>query len=115
MLDKVYQNAATPLRESNGDEEHNNSKVAIGVVIQSQPTVGDFVPPVSTTTEHQPPTEALDVHGSEHAPKPTDDEIIEKAKRAKNKDKFRRLWTGDRSGYKQERDADVALCMLLGF
>jgi P4 family phage/plasmid primase-like protien len=44
-----------------------------------------------------------------------DAEIIRKASRAKNGDKFRRLWSGDRAGYSSHSEADLALCNYLAF
>ena len=45
----------------------------------------------------------------------TDAELIEKARQAKNGEKFERLWTGDFSGYPSQSEADLALCMILAF
>jgi hypothetical protein len=44
-----------------------------------------------------------------------DDEIIDRARNAKNGDKFSRLWTGDFSQYNSPSEADLALCMMLAF
>jgi len=44
-----------------------------------------------------------------------DREIVERASRAKNGEKFRRLWAGDRSGYASRSEADLALVSLLAF
>src|SRR5262249_17988336 len=44
-----------------------------------------------------------------------DDEIIRRAKIAKNGKKFRRLWAGDTSDYASPSEADLALCRLLAF
>jgi hypothetical protein len=44
-----------------------------------------------------------------------DDALIEKAKAAKNGDKFARLWAGDASGYPSHSEAVLALCGLLAF
>lgn len=43
------------------------------------------------------------------------DEIIRKASRAKNGQKFMQLWSGDTSGYASESEADIALCSFLAF
>lgn len=40
----------------------------------------------------------------------SDDEVLAKAKRAKNGAKFTRLWNGDTSGYPSRSEADDALC-----
>lgn len=45
-----------------------------------------------------------------------DDELIERAGRAKNGEKFRRLWSGDISGHNNDDSAaDQALCNILAF
>jgi len=44
-----------------------------------------------------------------------DGEIIEKAKSAKNGEKFQKLWNGDCSDYSSQSEADEALCCLLAF
>jgi putative DNA primase/helicase len=46
----------------------------------------------------------------------SDEEIIERAKRARNGDLFRRLWQGDISDYGNDHSrADLALCRILAF
>jgi putative DNA primase/helicase len=45
----------------------------------------------------------------------SDDEIINRARNAKNGDKFCRLWSGDSNGYDSPSEADLALCMMLSF
>jgi len=45
----------------------------------------------------------------------TDKEIIRLAKKAKNGEKFKRLWGGDASDYKSHSEADLALCQTLCF
>jgi putative DNA primase/helicase len=45
----------------------------------------------------------------------TDDEILRRAMGAANGGKFARLWTGDRSGYASDSEADLALCSMLAF
>ena len=44
-----------------------------------------------------------------------DEEIISRARNAKNGDKFGRLWSGDYTGYGSQSEADLALCMMLAF
>ena len=44
-----------------------------------------------------------------------DQELIEKAKNAKNGEKFTVLWEGDTTGYDSQSEADLALCCLLAF
>lgn len=45
----------------------------------------------------------------------SDEALLEKARTAANGDKFRRLWSGDTSGYPSHSEADLALCSLLAF
>jgi putative DNA primase/helicase len=46
----------------------------------------------------------------------SDDDIIERAKNARNGDRFRRLWAGDASDYENDHSrADLALCRTLAF
>jgi len=45
----------------------------------------------------------------------SDSELVEKAKDAKNGDKFRRLWNGQTTGYPSHSEADLALCGILAF
>ena len=45
----------------------------------------------------------------------TDQELIDKAKRAKNGDKFSSLWNGNFNSNKSHSEADQALCSLLAF
>jgi putative DNA primase/helicase len=44
-----------------------------------------------------------------------DQQLLEKARRAKNGAKFERLYAGDTSGYPSRSEADLALCSLLSF
>jgi DNA-binding transcriptional ArsR family regulator len=44
-----------------------------------------------------------------------DDEVLHRARTAKNGDKFTRLWAGDTSGYPSESEADLALLSMLSF
>lgn len=44
-----------------------------------------------------------------------DQELLEKAIRAKNGAKFERLWNGDTTGHGSHSEADLALCSLLSF
>jgi hypothetical protein len=44
-----------------------------------------------------------------------DAELLDRAFRARNGAKFRRLWEGDTSGYPSHSEADAALCCLLAF
>ena len=46
---------------------------------------------------------------------PSDKELIEKAKIAKNGEKFSSLWNGDIKGYPSNSEADLALCSMLAF
>jgi primase-polymerase (primpol)-like protein len=45
----------------------------------------------------------------------SDDDLISRARTAKNGGKFWKLWNGDTSGYLSESEADLALCSLLAF
>ena len=45
----------------------------------------------------------------------SDSEIVQKASKASNGEKFGRLWAGDSSGYTSTSEADQALCSLLAF
>ncbi len=45
----------------------------------------------------------------------TDDELIEKARSARNGKKFGRLFDGDISGYASQSEADLALCSMVAF
>src|SRR5262249_43538925 len=46
----------------------------------------------------------------------TDDEVLAKARNARNYDKFSRLWSGDTNDYEgDESCADLALCISLAF
>lgn len=44
-----------------------------------------------------------------------DDELLEKARRAANGEKFERLYRGNTAGYESQSEADMALCSLLAF
>ena len=57
------------------------------------------------------PTAALGNSGSV-----SDEDLIERAKNARNGDRFRRLWAGDASDYDNDHSrADLALCRTLAF
>jgi putative DNA primase/helicase len=46
----------------------------------------------------------------------SDEDLIGRAKNARNGDRFRRLWAGDTSDYENDHSrADLALCRILGF
>lgn len=44
-----------------------------------------------------------------------DEQLLSKARNAKNGEKFARLWRGSTSGYESQSEADMALCSLLAF
>jgi len=44
-----------------------------------------------------------------------DEQLLSKARNAKNGEKFARLWRGNTSGYESQSEADMALCSLLAF
>jgi hypothetical protein len=46
---------------------------------------------------------------------PTDAEIIERANRAKNGDKFRALWSGSTTGYTSQSESELALLSILAW
>jgi len=51
-----------------------------------------------------------------HADEPIYDEgILQKASKARNGEKFNKLWNGDFSGYSSQSEADQALCSILAF
>ena len=52
---------------------------------------------------------------SSDIPKFSDDEIIKMASKAKNREKFKALFSGDTSGYDSASEADLALCSILAF
>ena len=45
----------------------------------------------------------------------TDEELLSRAMKAANGEKFKVLWEGDTTGYQSQSEADLALCCLLGF
>jgi hypothetical protein len=63
-----------------------------------------------------PPPPAADGNGSTTGFPGSDDQLIEKARKAKNGDKFSRLWAGEISQYQDDDSAaDQALCNILAF
>ena len=54
-----------------------------------------------------------------HAGKSTstlsDEEVLGRARKSKNADKFKRLWSGDWTGYASQSEGDLALCSMLAF
>ena len=66
-----------------------------------------------------PLASALKTQGGEGNPAPgatlTDEELLERAFRAKNGEKFRKLWEGDYSDHDSPSEADLALCRILAF
>lgn len=45
----------------------------------------------------------------------SDEEVIQRAKIAKDGDKFKKLWKGDISGHKSKSEAELAICSILCF
>lgn len=45
----------------------------------------------------------------------SDEELLERARSAKNGEKFARLWRGETTGYDSHSEADMALCSMLSF
>jgi len=70
-----------------------------------QQTFPEHAPEPERTADTQPPVWAIR----------SDDDIISRAKRAKNGDKFTQLHGGDDTGYTSTSDADLAYCSLLTF
>ena len=65
----------------------------------------ELFPPAAEPVPVQPPAPTGD----------TDADLLVKAAGAANGEKFRRLWSGDVSGYGSPSEADLALCSLLAF
>jgi len=61
--------------------------------------------------ESAPPTDHTEI--STHTS--SDEEILRRARSAANGDKFATLWSGDRTGYASDSEADLALCSMLAF
>ena len=70
-------------------------------------------------SEHVAPNE--DTTGNEEESTPPrdvdleDEQLLSKARNAKNGEKFERLWNGNTAGYQSQSEADMALCSLLAF
>ncbi len=45
----------------------------------------------------------------------SDEEILQRAMSAANGERFAKLWSGDRTGYASDSEADLALCSMLAF
>jgi putative DNA primase/helicase len=68
--------------------------------------------------EHVAPGGDEDISGESGlggSPEMSDDEIIERCRKAKNGQKFERLWSGDMDGYSSQSEADQALVSILAF
>jgi hypothetical protein len=65
--------------------------------------------------KNQPPAPIANGSANGHTNPLPDDELIQKAKRAKNGEQFSRLWAGDITGYPSQSEADLALCSSLAF
>ncbi len=61
--------------------------------------------------DNQPPTS----HTVAHSPTLSNDDVLDQCLRARNRDKFERLWNGDTSGYDSPSQADYALCLIFAF
>ncbi len=70
-----------------------------------QQTFPEHAPEPERTADTPPPVWAIR----------SDDDIISRAKRAKNEDKFTQLHSGDNTGYASTSDGDLAYCSLLAF
>ncbi len=65
--------------------------------------------------ENFPPAPATNGSRGPQPVNATDEELIKKARMARNGAKFDRLWRGDWSEYGSQSEADVALCEVLAF
>ena len=72
-----------------------------------------FTPPAATPKAQ--PTRTTRTAEAGSPPPLTDAEVIDLARKAKNGDKFTRLYAGDWSGYETQSDADGALACLIAF
>ncbi len=72
-----------------------------------------FTPPAATPKAK--PTRTTRTAEAGSPPPLTDAEVIDLARKAKNGDKFTRLYAGDWSGYETQSDADGALACLIAF
>lgn len=76
----------------------------------------EYVADESADAETEEMESETDVDGeSGSAVDCSDDELLERAKNAKNGAKFERLWNGTTTGYDSHSEADMALCSLLAF
>jgi putative DNA primase/helicase len=81
-------------------------------------------PPKAKKPKDEPKTETQrdgqrqsDAQGNRNGDwQPSDQDILDKARQAKNGDKFTRLWSGDTSGHNgDDSRTDLALCSMLAF
>jgi len=90
-----------------------------GHVLQDVAAIPDAqaaVEALYTSLEPAPPTAngtGRDDTPATASPPLTDAQVIAKASDAKNRAKFLRLWSGDRTGYQSDSEADLALLDLL--
>jgi putative DNA primase/helicase len=70
---------------------------------------------LETTVDDESEHRAQTRSSSETAVDLADTELIEKATKAKNGDRFERLWEGTTAGYDSHSEADMALCFHLAF
>jgi hypothetical protein len=88
---------------------------------------GEHVPGTPTTIEERqaqlervlaeflPPLEPVQPRAASVPVDLKDEELLERARSAKNGAKFDALWRGDASGYGSQSEADLALCGMLAF
>ena len=70
----------------------------------------ELLPPVP-----EAPAKPVHQNGTGPALSLTDDDLIQKAKRARNGAKFEQLWNGSTTGHKGHSEADMALCTHLAW
>ena len=65
--------------------------------------------------QKQVPTKNPATNGDAASEGPADAEVLRRAMRSRSGERFARLWSGDRSGYASDSEADLALCSMLAF
>ncbi len=65
--------------------------------------------------EPRRPTPSPNGNGKSHGGCPDDQELLERARKAKNGARFAALWGGDDAGYDSASEGDLALCNMLAF
>ena len=65
--------------------------------------------------QKQVPTKKPATNGDAASEGPADAEVLRRAMSSRSGERFARLWSGDRSGYASDSEADLALCSMLAF